>query len=199
LTLGPPGLPLPAHPAVTVLLRRLRLVRIYGPGHRWNERRRYGPLPDTRFDHHRPPLGTDAERSVWYSSRALLGAVGETYGKRGFLDRSAGDRVVVARVAAPIRLVDLVGVAARRFGLTQEIAATTDYVLSQEWARAFYDRYGMLAGIRWRGKETGSICIVLTDRAPLRVLDKEADLPITDVSVWPRIARAAQACGVRVV
>ena len=199
MTLGPPGPALPAKPPVAVLVRRLRLVHIYGPGRRWNERRSFGPLPDTRFDHHRPPPGPDPDRSVWYASRALLGAVAETYGKRGFLDRSAGDRVVVARVVAPIRLVDLVGVAARRFGLTQEIAATTDYALTQQWARAFYDSYDKLAGIRWRGRETGSICVVLTDRARMRSLVRESDLPVTDPSVWPRIARAAQRCGVRIV
>ena len=66
----------PAQPAVTVLVRGLRLVRIYGPGRRWNQPRSYGPLADTRFDHHRPPLGTDPDRSVWYASRALLGAIG---------------------------------------------------------------------------------------------------------------------------
>lgn len=198
MTLGPPG-PLPAHPSVAVLPPGLRLIRIYGPRRCWNERRSYGPLPDTRFDHHRPPLAVDPDRSVWYAARALVGAVAETYGKRGFLDRSAGDRVVVARIRKPLRLVDLVGIAARRFGLTQEIAATTDYVLTQEWARALYDSYAQLAGIRWRGRETGSICVVLTDRAPMRNLQRQTDLPVTDPAVWPRMARAAQRCSVRVV
>lgn len=199
MTLGPPGPVLPAKPPVAVLAPKLRLVRIHAPGRRWNERRKYGPLSDARFDHHRLPIGVDPVRSVWYASPALVGAVSETYGKRGFLDRSAGDRVVVARVAAAIRLVDLVGIAARRFGLTQEIAATTDYALTQEWARALYDAYDKLFGIRWRGRQTGSICVVLTDRARMRSLFREIDLPVTDPGVWPRIARAAQRCGVRIV
>lgn len=199
MTLAPPGTALPAKPSVAVLAPRLRLVRIYGPGRRWNERRSHGPLSDTRFDHHRPPIGVDPVRSVWYASRALVGAVSETYGKRGFLDRSAGDRVVVARVVRALRLVDLVGVGARRFGLTQEIAATTDYSVTQQWVRAFYDTYPTLAGIRWRGRQTGSICVVLTDRARMRSLLRETDLSITDASVWPRIARAAHLCGVRIV
>lgn len=184
---------------MVVLSRELRLVRVYGPGRLWNERRSYGPLSDTRFDHHRPPPGIDPDRSVWYASRALLGAVAEAYGKRGFLDRAAGDRVVVAQVVTPIPLVDLVGVRARRFGLTQEIAASTDYAPTQQWARALYERYDWLAGIRWRGRQTGSICVVLTDRAPMRNLKRETDLPVTDPSVWPRIARAAQRCGVRIL
>jgi hypothetical protein len=177
----------------------VRLVRVYGPGRRWDEHRSYGPLSDTRFDHHRPPAAVDPDRSVWYAARTLVGAVAERYGKEGFLDRSALNRIVVVRVVAPIRLVDLVGVAARRLALTQEIAATTDYGRTQEWARALYDEYEQLVGIRWRGRQTGSICVVLTDRAPMRNLKAESDLPVTDPSVWPRIARAAQTSRVRIV
>ena len=174
-------------------------MRICGPNRRWNERRTWGPHPDARFDHHRPPPAVDRERSVWYAATSVLGAVAESYGKRGFLDRAAGDRVVVVRIAIPIRLLDLVGLAARRFGLTQEIAGTTDYDVTHKWARAFYERHEALAGLRWRGRQSGSICVVLTDRAPARNLVREVDTPVTDPSVWPRIARAAHRCGVKVV
>jgi hypothetical protein len=92
-----------------------------------------------------------------------------------------------------------VGVAARRFGLTQEIATTTDYDLTHQWARALYERYETLAGLRWRGRESGSIFVVLTDRVPMQNLVREIDLPITDSSIWPRVARAAHRCGVKVV
>lgn len=174
-------------------------MRICAPNRRWNERRAWGPHPDARFDHHRPPTGADRERSVWYAAPSVLGAVAESFGKRGFLDRAAGDRVVVVRIARPIRLVDLVGVAARRFGLTQEIATTTDYDITHQWGRTLYERYETLSGLRWRGRQSGSICVVLTDRAPMRRLVREVDLPITDPSVWPRIARAVHRCGVKVV
>jgi hypothetical protein len=136
---------------------------------------------------------------VWYASRSVLGSVAESFGKRGFLDRAAGDRIAVARVREPVRLVDLVGVAARRFGLTQEIASATDCERSQEWARALYELYDDLAGIRWRGRQAGSICVVLTDRAPMRSLGLESDYPVGDPSVWPRVARAAWRCGIRIV
>jgi len=105
----------------------------------------------------------------------------------------------LARIANPIRLVDLVGVAARRFGLTQEIATTTDYDITHQWARALYERYETLSGLRWRGRQSGSICVVLTDRAPMRSLVREVDLPISDSSVWPRIASALHRCGVKIV
>ena len=198
MTLPSPG-KLPSKPQVAVLPRGLRLVRVYGPGRRWNSRRGWGPHPEGRFDHHPPPPGSSPTRSVWYALRSVLGAVAESFGKRGFLDRAAGDRIALARVLVPIRLVDLVGVAARRFGLTQEIAATTDYDRAQEWARALYDRYDGLAGIRWRGRQTGSICVVLTDRASMRNFRLESDWPVGDPRVWPRVARAAGRCGIRVV
>jgi hypothetical protein len=136
---------------------------------------------------------------VWYASRSLLGAIAESFGRRGFLDPAAGERIVVARVNAPIRLVDLVRVAARRFGLTQEIASTTDYVRTQEWARALYAAYPDLAGIRWRGRQAGSISAVLTDRFRARSLTLEFDAVVSDPRVWPRVARAAQRCRVRIV
>lgn len=198
MTLAAPGT-LPSKPPAAVLPRGLRLVRVYGPGRGWNERRDWGPHPEGRFDHHLPPAGSSSARSVWYASRSILGAVAESFGKRGFLDRSAGERVAGVRVVAPLRVADLVGIAARRFGLTQEIAATTDYDRTQEWARAIYDLYDRLAGIRWRGRQTGSICVVLTDRAVMRNLTLQSDLAVGDPRAWPRIARAARRCGVRVL
>jgi hypothetical protein len=105
----------------------------------------------------------------------------------------------VARVVAPVSLVDLVGVAARRFGLTQQIGTSTDYATTQAWARSLYDGYGELEGLRWRGRQAGSICLVLTDRARMRCLRREDDFAVADPSVWPRIARAAQRCAVRIV
>lgn len=198
MTLPSPG-SLPPKPPVAILPRGTHLVRIYAPPRRWNGRRGWGPHPEGRFDHHRPPAGSSSTRSVWYASRSLLGAVAESFGKRGFLDRSAGDKLAVARVIAPIRLVDLVGVAARPFGLTQEVAATTDYVRTQEWARAIYDAYDGLAGIRWRGRQTGSLCVVLTDRAVMGNLTLETDLAVADPRAWPRIASAALRCSLRIV
>lgn len=136
---------------------------------------------------------------MWYGSRSLVGAVAESFGKRGFLDASAGDRIVIARVVSPISLIDLVGVKARRFGLAQEVAATGDYSRTQEWARALYDAYPGLAGVRWRGRQAGSICVVLTDRLPRGSLALKLDADVSDPRVWPRVARAARRCGVRII
>jgi RES domain len=190
---------LPTNPPVAVLAPGLRLVRVHGPGRRWNAGRDWGPHPEGRFDHHVPPPGSSSGRTVWYASGSLVGAVAESFGKRGFLDPAAGDRIVVARVVASIALVDLVGIAPRRFGLTQEIAATTDYRRTQAWARALYDAYPEPVGIRWRGRQAGSICVVLTDRLPKRSLTLDFDALVSDPRVWPRVARAAHRCGVQII
>ncbi len=195
MSLAAPPPELPGSPAVYTLRAGDRLVRFYDPASgAWRARRAFGPLADMRFDHHRPPLGRAAERSVWYAATSLRGALAESFGRLGFIDRDAGRHVAVVRVGKPIPVLDLVGVGVRRVGLTQEIAATTDYAGCQSWARAFYDQYPTLLGIRWRGRQVGSICVVLTDRATTRPLTLESDHDLADPAVWPRIARAARLC-----
>ncbi len=139
-----------------------------------------------------------AQFSVWYAGASLIGAVAETFGRQGAIDRTADLRVVMAKVQGELRLLELVGVAARTVGLTQEIAATTDYALSQEWARAIYSQLPDVHGIRWRGRQSGSLCVVLQDRAEMDRLDG-ASWTITDPAVWPRIARAARECRLTIV
>ncbi len=197
--LGPPPDRLPPRPRVLTLSPGLILVRFYQPRRgEWSTRRRYGPLADMRFDHHPPPCRLHARHSVWYAAASLNGAVAEAFGRQGAIDRAADLRVVKAKVQGELRLLDLVGVAARAVGLTQEIAATTDYALCQEWARALYHQLPHVHGIRWRGRQSGSLCVVLSDRAEMESLDGES-WALTDLAVWPRIARAARECRLQVV
>jgi hypothetical protein len=102
------------------------------------------------------------------------------------------------RIPAPIPVLDLVGVAPRVFGLDQRIATSRDYPQCQEWARAFYDSYPEICGLRWRGRQAGSICFVLNDRADVTSFIKLQDRDISDPEVWPRIARAARKCRLRI-
>ncbi len=146
-----------------------------------------------RFDHHPPPCRMHARHSVWYAGTSFVGAVAEAFGRQGAIDRAANLRVVKARVRGELRVLDLVGTAARAIALTQEIAATTDYALCQEWARAIYRQVPEVHGIRWRGRQSGSLCVVLQDRAEMGELDGES-WTITDPTVWPRITRAAREC-----
>lgn len=142
MSLGSPPERLPTRPRILDLPVGLKLVRFFDPSRgRWAAHRFYGPLPDMRFDHHTPPCGLHPSRSVWYTAASLRGAVAEVFGRTGILDRGSRVRLVKATVRSQIPVLDLVGFAARAVGLTQEIAATTDYVGCQTWARAFYDQY----------------------------------------------------------
>ena len=200
MSLPAPPARLPASPAEHRLGAGARLVRFYDPTRGpWNAQRTFGPLTDMRFDHHRPPLGSDAAHSVWYASTSLQGALSESFGRLGFIDRGAPRRVALVRVVSAVPLLDLVGVGPRSVGLTQEIAATTDYARCQAWARAFHAQYPALHGLRWRGRQAGSICVVLTDRADMSALALVADHDLGDSAVWPRIARAAQRCHLRII
>lgn len=200
MTLPAPSSPLPADAKFVELPRGYRLVRVYDPGQdAWDAHRFYGPIGSGRFDHQPPPTALHPNRSVWYAGNSLRGAVAESFGKLGFLDRDCGRMVVVARVDAPILVLELLGAAVKRLKLTQEIATTTDYPLCQSYARAFYEQFAAIQGIRWRGREIGSVNVVLNDRTEMTALSPEVDEEITQPSIWPRVARAAKACGLDIV
>lgn len=196
MSLPSPPDDLPDRPEILDLPAGLQLVRFFDPSRGpWNAHRFYGPLPDMRFDHHTPPCGVHPHRSVWYTSASLRGAVAEVFGRTGVLDRDSGIRLVKATLLGQISVLDLVGLAARAVGLIQEIAATTDYAQCQAWSRAFYDHYPNVQGVRWRGRQIGSLCVVLNDRAPMSRLSRE-EFGLSDPEIWPRLARAARDCGV---
>lgn len=187
---------LPDDPPRFALAAGTSLVRIYRPEHgAWHARRRFGPLPHARFDHHRPPPGSADDRAVWYASTSLLGAVAEAFGSLGLLDRAAGRRIAVMRVERAIALIDLIGTAARAFGWDQRVATSTDFERTQAFARAIYERYPSAGGLRWRGRQSGSVCMTLNDRVAMTaMLALESDHEIADPEVWARVARAARAC-----
>ncbi len=196
----PAATELPDDPPVRVVAPGQELVRFYRRVHgTWDVQRPFGPLSSARFDHHRPPADTDPERSVWYAARSLIGATAEAFGNLGFVDKSSDRRLAIARVRSEFRLLDLAGTAARAFGLDQRIGTSTAYKTSQAWARIFYESYLDLEGIHWRGRQAGSLCVVLTDRADMSKLEVVTDDEISDAAVWPRAARAARRCRLRVL
>jgi hypothetical protein len=144
-----------------------------------------------RFDHHLPPIGAGTDRSVWYAATSMLGAVSETFGDSGFLDKSSGRRICIVRLRLPLQVLNLVGPASRVFGLDQRIGTDRDYVRCQEWARAFYEHYPVIHGIRWRGRQAGSICVVLNERVDMHLLGLAEDYDIVHPAMWPGIVQAA--------
>lgn len=191
--------PLPTPPKVHRVPAGFRVLRFFSPKRgAWAHQRFFGPIADMRFDHHPPPCRLQSLASVWYAATSLRGAVVETFARAGAVDRSGPTKLAVATVVEPIELLDLVGTAARWVGATQEIAATTDFAATQAWARAFHGSFPALGGLRWRGRQAGSLCLLLTERASMAALRAEV-LPLTDPHLWPRIARAARDCRLKVV
>lgn len=134
---------------------------------------------------------------MWYAARSLVGATAEAFGNLGFVEQRSDRRLVVVRVRSPLRLLDLAGTTARAFGLDQRIGSSTDYELCRDWARAFYENYADLEGVHWRGRQAGSLCVVLTDRADMSKLEVVADNDLSEPTVWLRVARAARRCRLR--
>ncbi|MEM8994825.1 MAG: RES domain-containing protein, partial [Acidobacteriota bacterium] len=132
------------------------------------------------------------------AATSLRGAVAETSARTGFVDRSSPARLALATAVESIEVVDLVGPSARWVGATQEIAATPDLAATREWARALHRSFPSLRGLRWRGRQAGSICFVLNERTSIAALRAE-DWPISEARLWPRVARAARDCRLAVV
>lgn len=175
------------------------LVRFYSPKYgSWDHQRSLGPLPGLRFDHHEVSPGAGSGRSVWYAATSLIGAVAEAFGNAGMIDRAANRRICIVRLRSQFSLVNLVGIAARSLGLDQRIGTTTDYALCQAWARELYEQYSEIQGIRWRGRQTGSICVLLNDRVDMSMLEVVQDCPVDHSDLWPSIARAARRARLRI-
>lgn len=188
----PPPASFDKRPRIIDLDPGTRLVRVYRP--RFGDAltlRRYGPL--FRFDHHPMPVGEHPDFGVLYLAMSLSGAVAEAFGDLGFVDRRSDRRVAVMRVMKAVPVIDLVGAAARRLGLDQRIGTTTDYASTQAWARRLFDAEPAASGIRWRGRQAGTIVAVMNQRIAAGDLAVDADVAIGDQAIWPRIARAAHA------
>jgi hypothetical protein len=200
LSLPSPPPVLPVSPQLHELSPGRKLVRIYNPAHGpWHRQRFYGPLPEMRFDHQIHPPRESPDRSVWYAATSLTGAVSEAFGNSGFIDKRSGRHICVVNPRLSLSLLDLVGTSARAFGLDQRIGTERDYSLCQRWARTFYEQYPGIQGIRWRGRQAGSICVLLNDRVEMDLLALVVDYDISHPDVWHRIARAARRCKLRIV
>lgn len=82
------------------------------------------------------------------------------------LDDLAGRSVATVEVRRELRLVPIHGSSLARLGVTAELAAGSDYALSQLWSRVLWEHSDRPDGILYRSRHDDSaLCVALFDRA----------------------------------
>jgi hypothetical protein len=132
--------------------------------------RTYGPV--SRFDHHRrpngfPTKGHDADRGILYATEKLRCCLAEVFGDRGIVELD-GYYVALLEVAAPLTLLDIRDVAARRAGTIPAIYGDGNRETTQDWARYWYEHpaFQNCDGLLYHSAQTGKDAVVaLWERA----------------------------------
>jgi hypothetical protein len=158
-------------------------------------RRRFGPLH--RFDHHIPQTSGKPQECPLGRTVTYLGENRKTAGAEVFWDEGPSAYVcprhslAQLRPLATIKLLDLKGDGADAIGALPVLCTgdSSDYELTQEWARAIYEDLEV-DGICYPGAHQLGVCTVLFEgSAPLELVIDEGvpvDLPLQDDGVWDR-------------
>ena len=175
---GPPSTP-ETHPnaETETLSTGTRLRRIYTPEPYGTEAltfRTHGPV--SRFDHHRrpngfPARGHDPDRGVMYTSGALRCCLAEVFGDQGIAELD-GYYVALLDVTAPLTLLDIRDIAARRAGTIPAIYGDGNRETTQDWARYWYEHpdFQHCEGLLYHSAQTGKDDVVaLWERAEGKV------------------------------
>ncbi len=148
-----PKLPLPALLSgdLHVLTQGTILWRVYRTDGRhatsWNAFRAFGPVADSRFDHHPLPSGESADRAILYAGNEIATCLAEVYQRTRLIDRGDGRPYVVAfTLGRDLRLLDTGSGWTTRAGASQAVN-TGAHSSAQAWARAIYTAYGDLDGV----------------------------------------------------
>lgn len=131
--------------------------------------RTFGPL--NRFDPHvrdrkqRPREQADG-RGVNYLSVTLACALAEAFPDEWpAVAICPSARVVLAAPAVEVTLLDLTGDGALSIGAVGTLGSGNEpRRLTQRWARAIYEDYPSLAGIRYRAAHQGGVALAVWDR-----------------------------------
>jgi len=173
------------------------LARIYPRGGPhpigWRDLRFDGPLASARFD----PHVSGERRGVFYAAADLVTCVAEVFQGSRVVDRFASDRCFAAfRLTGAVPLLDLTGDWPTQAGASQAIASGPR-PRSQAWARAIYDAYPKLAGLRYLSSmHGGHSALVLFERAEEALPDTpDLDVPLSHPGLLPDLTRAAGSLG----
>lgn len=170
--------------AIETLPVGTRFRRIYTPEPFGTEAltfRTYGPV--SRFDQHRrpngfPARGHDPDRGILYAAEKLRCCLAEAFGDRGIVELD-GYFIALLDVTAPLTLLDIRDVAARRAGTIPAIYGDGNRETTQDWARYWYEHpdFQHCDGLLYHSAQTGKDDVV--------ALWERAEKNLACVGDWP--------------
>lgn len=177
--------------------RGAELWRIYfrGSPHpvEWHTFRFFGPVEQSRFDHHLPPPRVQ-ERGMLYAATSVLTCVAEVFQRQRTIDPSQGRPWLVGfALAAPVALLDLGGLWPTAAGASMAIASG-QRARARRWSQAVYEAFPDVQGLWYPSSMAGNApAVALYERAspavPARPLFHR---PLADPSLRQALARVAR-------
>lgn len=133
---------------------------------RWDELRRYGPVPGMRFDPHPLPIGVHPNAGVMYTSTTADTAFAETFHSSRVIDRTTARPALVAwQATRPLELLDLTSFWPIQNGAAASIMMGAK-AHTQAWARAIDTQLvGRIDGLFHLSSLTSDPMVTLFDRA----------------------------------
>jgi hypothetical protein len=174
-----------------------RIAATSGPfALRWNAFRTFGPLPQMRWDPHRPPPSEQPGRGVMYAAPHITTVVAERFQKYRLVDPHTGAPFLLGwRPTRPLRCLDLTGdwpVANRAAHALLSGPRST----CRRYAAAILDSWPDLDGLRVRSSIDGRLTFVLFEPAADALPDLPAYArPLTQPDTFAVVHAAAKQLG----
>jgi hypothetical protein len=156
-------------PDLWSLERGTVLWRIYhrGGAHpaAWDLFRHFGPVPTTRFDHHRPPP-REQSRGILYAALRVYTCLAEVFQETRTIERSRGGPWLVGlEVARGLRLLDLTGTWPTRAGASMALSSGRRD-RARAWSARIYEDYRAVEGLFYPSSMDGNQpAVALYERA----------------------------------
>lgn len=131
----------------------------------WEQFRTFGPVENSRFDHHQLPSRVQ-ERGILYAADDGGACLAEVFQRNRVIDRRAAEPWLVGfTLQAPVPLLDLTGAWCTAAGASQALS-TGQRPRARAWSRAIYDAYPDVAGLWYPSSmHGGSHAVALYERA----------------------------------
>lgn len=165
---------------------------------RWNELRRFGPVPGMRFDPHPPPARLHRDIGVLYAATRPVTAFAEVFESTRVIDRRAGGATIASWT--PTRTLELLDLTSKwpvRNGAAASLQMMDEKSVTQAWARRIFEQLGhSVDGLHHLSSVTNEPVVTLFPRVeavhafPVRPdFVTMLDAPAADVLVAQAVAR----------